>query len=293
VAQVAISRADRFPVGTTVAAYPASNWAPTKRPPSGAPEGSSTASAAVQANGTVTITGLADATDYYLYASVSSEHRYIGVRTPDAAAPVVDTAAEVAFTPAGTIAATNVQAAIEEAVAEAGGGAVDGGVGGGSPGMWALPTPFGQVAGGFAAANTMVCVRFTPVRDFTVASVKYEVETQAAGADVYVAIYSAALARLAMSAEQVDQAATTGLKTATLSSPLAVTAGTDYYAAVVSNASPWLRVLSQSTVNNQIRFGSTAGLVDVFSDASAYPPPSTATIETAGVVSMPLLTLHE
>jgi hypothetical protein len=80
-ASAVVNRADVFPVGTTVYAYPLSNWTTGQRPPSGAPVGSSTTSAAVAANGSVTFTGLADDTWYVAYAQVSSAHRYVNVST--------------------------------------------------------------------------------------------------------------------------------------------------------------------------------------------------------------------
>jgi len=69
-----------FPAGTTVKAYPASNWNPSHRPPSGAPVGASTAEAVVAADGSYVLTGLAAATPYYVTAEVGGEYRYVQIR---------------------------------------------------------------------------------------------------------------------------------------------------------------------------------------------------------------------
>lgn len=81
-----VTRADLYPDGTTVTAYPASNWSQAALPPAGAPVGSSAGVAATMASGAGTITGLADATNYYAYGLVGGEHRYLRFRT-SAAAP--------------------------------------------------------------------------------------------------------------------------------------------------------------------------------------------------------------
>ena len=121
-ASVTVSSGGRYPVGTTVHAYPASGWVPSKRPPTGDPVGSSAGNAAVAADGTVTITGLADDTPYYLHADIGGDDRYTLVRT---AVPAETNAAEdVTFTPGGSIAATNLQDALEEVATEAGTGGI-------------------------------------------------------------------------------------------------------------------------------------------------------------------------
>lgn len=98
-----LSREDVFPVGTSVAAYPLANWPTAQRPPTGAPVGSSAASGTVQANGVVTFTGLADATNYVAYAQVSGVHRYIRFRTP-AASTAAGGSASVGTGAPGTLA---------------------------------------------------------------------------------------------------------------------------------------------------------------------------------------------
>src|SRR3954453_17267737 len=72
----------RFPVGTTVKAYKKANWpSPTTNPNGSAPEGSQDASATVASDGSVAFSSLTAETDYWLYASVSSEHRYASFST--------------------------------------------------------------------------------------------------------------------------------------------------------------------------------------------------------------------
>lgn len=75
-----IKREDVFPVGTSVSAYPLSNWPQSQRPPSGAPVGSPAATGTVQADGTVAFSGLAADTDYVAYAA--SPDRYVRFHTP-------------------------------------------------------------------------------------------------------------------------------------------------------------------------------------------------------------------
>lgn len=70
------TRVDVFPEGTTVNAYLASNWSQAQLPPSGAPQGASSGSAAMT-GGVATITGLLEDRAYYLYALVGGEHRYV------------------------------------------------------------------------------------------------------------------------------------------------------------------------------------------------------------------------
>lgn len=77
-ATVTLNRSDLFPVGTTVGVYPRNSVAPD----AGA-TGSAIASAAVAADGTLTVTnaGIADYTPYTCYAKVAGEHRYALVQS--------------------------------------------------------------------------------------------------------------------------------------------------------------------------------------------------------------------
>lgn len=80
-AQATVSTTDRFPVGTTVSAYPVSNWSAHLLPPSGAPVGSAAASGVVGTDGKVVLTGLVSASKYVAHAVVNTENRYVGFRT--------------------------------------------------------------------------------------------------------------------------------------------------------------------------------------------------------------------
>jgi len=70
-----LTRTDRFPVGTSVAAYPAS-----ARREGAAPVGSAVDTQTMAADG-LTFTGLQPQTAYVAYAKVGDEHRYVAFRT--------------------------------------------------------------------------------------------------------------------------------------------------------------------------------------------------------------------
>jgi hypothetical protein len=70
-----------FPAGTSLEARPASNWAVEKRPPApgSTPPGAAAATAASAATGVLSLTGLADNTEYYV--SDSAGTRYVRITT--------------------------------------------------------------------------------------------------------------------------------------------------------------------------------------------------------------------
>src|SRR5689334_20802848 len=68
-ASVILQVGAEYEAGTSVKAYPASNWLASALPPTGAPTGTESATATVAADGTLTFTGLTDDLDYYAYAS--------------------------------------------------------------------------------------------------------------------------------------------------------------------------------------------------------------------------------
>lgn len=72
-----------FPNGTSVAAYPVSNWPGGYVRTNAAPVGSATNSQTMT-SGTLTFTGLADNTHYVAYALVGGAHRYQSFLTGDA-----------------------------------------------------------------------------------------------------------------------------------------------------------------------------------------------------------------
>jgi hypothetical protein len=71
--------ADRFPVGSTVGAYKASNWTSgdSQFGYSGAPKGSADATASVASDGSVTFTGLADTTSYVTTQTSGGTYAYV------------------------------------------------------------------------------------------------------------------------------------------------------------------------------------------------------------------------
>lgn len=65
-----------FPAGTTVKAYPVTNWTQGQLPPAGAPKGASAAEGVVGAAG-VELTGLTTGARYFATAEVGGVYRYI------------------------------------------------------------------------------------------------------------------------------------------------------------------------------------------------------------------------
>lgn len=82
--------ADRFPPGTSVGAYPASNWLAHLRPPSGAVVGAAAATAVVASDGSLAFSGLTEGERYYAHASVSGQDRYVAFRVTTVADGTVD-----------------------------------------------------------------------------------------------------------------------------------------------------------------------------------------------------------
>lgn len=79
----------RFPAGTTVGAYVATEG----QPPSGAPASAAVTTAVVSASNVLAFTGLTAGVKYWAYASVSSEDRYVSFLVDADTAPE-DVAAE-------------------------------------------------------------------------------------------------------------------------------------------------------------------------------------------------------
>lgn len=75
-ANYTLNRADLFPAGTTVGAYPASSH----RKGEGIPSGAATESQAVAAGGTASFVALVADTDYVFYAKVSGQDRFVKAR---------------------------------------------------------------------------------------------------------------------------------------------------------------------------------------------------------------------
>lgn len=85
-ANTVLRQSDKFPVGTSVGAYPISNWAQHQLPPTGAPQGAAAETKTVASDGTLTYTTLSPEVAYVAYAQVSGAHRYVnfvGAGDPD------------------------------------------------------------------------------------------------------------------------------------------------------------------------------------------------------------------
>lgn len=105
-AQETITLGTYIPTGTSVSAYPKSNWTSATLPPTGAPVGAATASGTVAANGTVTFTGLAAETEYFAAGQVGGVYKYIRFFTsiPDDSQPgtVANRETRLLVTPKGS-----------------------------------------------------------------------------------------------------------------------------------------------------------------------------------------------
>lgn len=89
-ANASLTPSGTFPAGTSVSAYAATDW-PGTTVPSGAPPGSAAATATVQADGSLTFTGLVEDRTYWAAAQVSGVWRYVRFRAgSDAAAGTVE-----------------------------------------------------------------------------------------------------------------------------------------------------------------------------------------------------------
>lgn len=267
---------DRFPQGATVAAYPQANWPLHQRPPSGAPVGSSAASAAVGADGKVTLAGLTGSTPYFAYALVGGEHRYVAFTAPAEAPGSGSSLPTLTAGDAGKgllwdgSAWTTPDIATQAELAAAGKGA--GSLG--QAGMYAVPLGGAVTVGTITmAANRAMAVRFCPAESLLVASISFEVTTAVAG-NVDVGIYSAALARLGSSGSTAGKLGATGVANVPLSAAVQLAAGTVYYAAIVTSSAAALRAVSWSANAAAQLFGTAAPAVEMLFKDTALPLPN-------------------
>lgn len=91
-----------FPAGTTVKAYPQSNWPTGLKPPQGAPKGVSVAEGVVAADGSLSLGGLVDGTAYYLAGEVGTQWLYESLVAIEAEPTLSSVAAEVEILNLGT-----------------------------------------------------------------------------------------------------------------------------------------------------------------------------------------------
>lgn len=110
-ASVSVSRADLFPVGTVVSLYSAAAH-PAGGGVDRAPSGSAVTTATVQADGSLTFTGITADLAYVAYAAVGGQHRSLRVRSADSVAAL--------GRGAGTVSTTSGSATASSATASSG-----------------------------------------------------------------------------------------------------------------------------------------------------------------------------
>lgn len=103
---ITLNNQAKFPAGTSVAAYPESNWGASQLPVKGAPQGAATETATVAAGGNFTYTTLAFGVVYYAYALVGGEHRYMQFQMPVSRDVNADVATITGAVNAASVAAT-------------------------------------------------------------------------------------------------------------------------------------------------------------------------------------------
>ena len=86
---------DKFAATTTLKAYPVSNWLQSQLPPSGAPVGSSTSTATVGSDTTVTFTGLVDDTDYFVTDATGTKYLRVSAKSLSGSAVQLDSSGKV------------------------------------------------------------------------------------------------------------------------------------------------------------------------------------------------------
>lgn len=145
------------------------------------------------------------------------------------------------------------------------------------PGFVAGPT-FGALSTLTLVANQAYLARFVPDAPVTLTKVSFQVTTQdAADPNVSVAIYDAlTLARLAVSATAAGSLNTTGVKTVSLVTPVAVGSRRVLYVAISSNTAGVAVIRSGVAGNAALLavFGATAPNNFALEQAAAHPLPN-------------------
>lgn len=134
------------------------------------------------------------------------------------------------------------------------------------------PLMAGTAAGVVFGANNLQAFRFRVLNSITIGSSKFVLQTASAGATMAFAIYNAALARLATSGSVAGLLEASGPKTINLTAPIVLAPGV-YYAGLCSSGAPTIRGWNMGNPDHFTRFGSTAGLIDMFADVGAGMPP--------------------
>lgn len=148
------------------------------------------------------------------------------------------------------------------------------------------------VATSTLTANRVYLTRFVLPCDFTVTSMKFRSTTVGTG-NVDVGIYSGNLtSKLASSGTTAGKKGATTVQTVALSGTVGLTAGTVYYAALITDTSDGtVGGVSYTSPGHEL-FGATDGLAEgMFKDAGAYPLPSSAASATATTSLSPVMAL--
>jgi hypothetical protein len=169
-------------------------------------------------------------------------------------------ASAISFTPAGTIAATDVQAAIEEVASEAGGSSI--------PNLYvgSMP-PFNANTVSFApSANRAYLVKFIPTANVTVGTAFWNCSTSSGNLDfgIYNADFSSRLGSTGSFASPG-----TGARSQALTGSVALTAGTVYYVAAAFSSAAFrgpMAIMGSAV--------STGGANFYGREESAFPLPS-------------------
>jgi hypothetical protein len=262
-ASFSLTYPEKFPPTTSVTAYPLSNWSTASLPPSGAPVGSSAASATVNSSGVALFTGLRTGVEYVAYAA--SPDRYVHFQ--------VGPATSTAYLQNGRTAL--ISPTTPSAIASQGGLAV--------------------------SANAAFLGRFVVERNTTVQTIAFAVST-AAGADdsVDVGIYradGATLTLLSSSGSTSGKLNSTGRKTVALTAPAALLVGEVYYGALACGAlggsAATVRGCTVGNAGAAELFGSAVPDLEVTSKSTSFPLPSSMSSLTASTTTGPALALIE
>jgi hypothetical protein len=167
----------------------------------------------------------------------------------------------------------------------------------GQAGEWCLPYPFGGIGTHAITNNQIQAVRFVAAQTRTITKIGWDLHGTVAGGDIYVGLWDTTGARVAVSAEDTDAAASgTTNKLTSLTAGYEVVQGTEYYAGIACSGVCTLRGVSVNNGNVNTRFGSAIGSIDVFGDNFVWasgPPTQLVADVVTGFSSYPLLSIHE
>ena len=314
-ASFTLTRPEIFPNGTTVGAYPLTNWPVGLPVTPAAPLGSATNEQTVSA-GSATFTGLTEGVSYVAYGLVGSAHRYIGFKVGTTLSDDQDKVRATLFDAKGDLLVGSGNDAGDNLGVGTDGQALVADSGETLGVKWSTPSSVSQSALAGGQAGIMVpqmqtfpfdvvalpigahgyFVRFTPIRSLTVTAIGFYVTTaDGSNTNCDVGLYSAAGAKLVSAGATASKLNSTGVKSVTVTGQ-ALTAGTVYYAGF-SAAAAGASLLAAggggggSLPNVVDVFGATLGVKEMFYHASAHPLPANATI--TDTTAVPILWLKE